>query len=274
MQTLLPRSQEGQQGQQLPPLARTRPLSLSLSFARVEERGATPPPPGASARPQSVWGSQVRKRSDGKPGAVGQRQSLAETLTQPWFEAPSCHAHWTTGFTTLPRSTGRSQLNTIDGNSNHKLWLSVVGLVCWCTCPSELFKGPKQRCNANMSRVAKNWLGRALQLPTVLPPLLYSYCISPSFFLSAGLRGRFARPSSFQPARPPPCVSERTALGCLLTNYKVGAVFSCSKPHPLTLGTPRIPASSPGPYGYQSSTTKFPGACFVKTLVDTLPHKH
>ena len=41
-----------------------------------------------------------------------------------------------------------------------------------------------------------------------------------SFFLSAGLRGRLARPSGFQPARPPPCVSERTALGCLLTAAK------------------------------------------------------
>ena len=45
-------------------------LSLSLSFARVEGGGAISPlPPGASAPPQSVWGSQVRKHSNGKPGA-------------------------------------------------------------------------------------------------------------------------------------------------------------------------------------------------------------
>ena len=36
-------------------------------------------------------------------------------------------------------------------------------------------------------------------------------------FLSAGHRGRLARPAGIQPTHPPPCASERTALGCLLT---------------------------------------------------------
>ena len=66
-------------------------------------------------------------------------------------------------------------------------------------------------------------------------------------FLTAGHRGHW-------PAQPHLVFMEWLALGCLLTaalNYQVGSMFSSSKPPPFTLGTPRIPASSPGPFGYQ-----------------------
>ena len=97
-------------------------------------------------------------------------------------------------------------------------------------------------------------------------------CVRPfslSLFLSFFLQGlgvvqATLRPSA-RPAQPPRCVRKRLALGFLLTEalyHKMGSVFSCSKPQPFTLGTPRIPAIIP--YGYHSVYDQLPGACFWK----------
>ena len=101
---------------------------------------------------------------------------------------------------------------------------------------------------------------------------IYMY-IYISFFLSAGHGGRLARPAGIQPTRPPPCASERTALGCLLTAAQATKWDLCLRVASPTLNTrdPRIPASSPGPYGYQSSTSKSRGLLCENTETVAVP---
>ena len=85
--------------------------------------------------------------------------------------------------------------------------------------------------------------------------------LSLSLFLSAGHRGRLARPAGIQPTRPPPCASERTALGCLLTAAPTTKWDLCFRVASPTLNTrdPPHPGLITGPLWLPVVNVQIPG---------------